>query len=73
MPKPNTLEPVESGNVNQNLKIPVMEIDYQGKKLIKVLSVSIGEDTAKSYICVNEDGDKVEVPASIIEGAAHHE
>lgn len=53
------------GNVNKNevalKKLP----DYQGKKLLKVLNVVIGEKKSENkYWCVNEDGEKVLVPAT---------
>ncbi len=35
---------------------------FEDKKILKVLNVSISEDTEPVYMCVNEDGDKVSVP-----------
>ena len=52
-------------NVNKNevalKKLP----DFKGKKLLKVLNVVIGEKKSDNkYWCVDEDGEKVLVPAS---------
>ena len=39
--------------------------EYKGKNLLKVLNIVIGEkESENNYWCVNEDGDKVLVPAT---------
>lgn len=53
------------GNVNKNEVALKVLPPYKGKALLKVLNVVIGEKKSDSkYWCVNEDGDKVLVPAT---------
>lgn len=48
------------GNLNENKNLGVVE-EYQGKKVLKVLQISIGEDQS-SYKVILEDGTFADVP-----------
>lgn len=53
-------------NANKNhVELPA-DFEFEGKKVLKVMHVVIGEDGETSYKCIFEDGSQALVPSSAI-------